>query len=195
MPYFAPTKPIRDAAGLVSVDPDPRKLYADDGTTEVIGWATNNQINFFGGTTIRLVGNEFDVPFIYADNLDNLTGESFANIDLLNRKLYAPDGTAQMFTWDSPTRVLIFPDDLSNAAVFYRPADAGNSLSQAELDVDHVTNCSGDAGNNVDLKNRKLYAADNSTVILDWSTDAATARASLGAASIGLAAGLAIALG
>jgi hypothetical protein len=77
--------PINDANHVLSIDPDARKLYASDGTTEVLDWTLTDEL---------LVS----IPFTPADGIQG--GGNTLAIDVVDRKLYGDDGTTLMLSWD-----------------------------------------------------------------------------------------------
>lgn len=90
-------------------------------------------------------------------------GAGFTSLEVGARTAWAPDHS----DGDTPTPLIVW----------------GNSNADNQPTVQFpgpVYDYSVPASKSVDPNNRRLYASDGTTVILDWSTDLATARTSLG---------------
>jgi hypothetical protein len=146
---------IYDNAGTprLSIDPNARKIYSYDGTVLI---DYSNQ--YFATMPELAVGYIHDSTWAPKIQLDpsylGAWGAGFVPaLDWASRILYASDGTTAVIDWTNTLNALVPLSFSSNDIVI-------------SSNIDDTSNFK-----SIDPNNRKLYASDGSTAVLDWSSN------------------------
>jgi hypothetical protein len=93
---LTPTDPAHNI-GRISIDLQNGYIYDSDGTTILFEWSAG-AINIHAATGL------------FVDKIQDWNGNELANLDLINRKAVASDGTTANINWNNPAgAVVVFP--------------------------------------------------------------------------------------
>lgn len=143
---------IFDNNHILSIDANVRKLFTSDGTTPTLAWGWSQSNVFIDGTTRDAIeifpagigggGGAFingdgvnRGATLGIDGLTNWYGEAMKNLDLLNRKLYNPDGTTVALDYSGANSSVVTLGPDSNLALVVDQQNVGTVTEYREVEM------------------------------------------------------------